>query len=101
MLDLSTKKLNVSHFIEQNINWDDSTPFSRKPLSFHQWLLWVVSSFGKLLLGAIVFITGIAFPLIRVDLGLSHAVTSLFPSFILFGVFVEAISLGYLVDKYG
>ena len=66
-----------------------------------QWLVWVLASAGKFFEGFIVFIGGIALPLVHEEFTLNAAERGLLTAAPLFGILVGALVLGGLADHWG
>ncbi|MBI2741295.1 MAG: MFS transporter [Rhodospirillales bacterium] len=66
-----------------------------------QWRIWLLASAGKFFEGLVVFMTGVALPLIVKDFGLSPAEKGIVSAAPLAGIMVGAITLGGLADIYG
>lgn len=66
-----------------------------------QWRIWILASAGKFFEGLVVFMTGVALPLIVKDFGLSPAEKGIVGAAPLAGIMVGAIALGGLADIYG
>jgi len=57
-------KKTVQAYIEEIPNWQDGSSFGKAPLSGMQWLVWSLATAGKFFEGLIVFMGGIALPLV-------------------------------------
>ncbi|MBL6651095.1 MAG: MFS transporter [Reyranella sp.] len=66
-----------------------------------QWRIWLLASAGKFFEGLVVFMTGVALPLVVKDFGLSPAERGLVSAAPLAGIMVGAIAMGGLADIYG
>jgi MFS family permease len=66
-----------------------------------QWLIWTLAAIGKFFEGLVVFMTGVAMPLISTEFGLSKAQHGVVGAASLFGILVGAIGLGGLSDFFG
>jgi putative MFS transporter len=66
-----------------------------------QWRIWLLASAGKFFEGLVVFMTGVALPLIVKDFGLSPVEKGIVGAAPLAGIMVGAIALGGLADIYG
>ena len=71
------------------------------PLSSMQWRLWLLASAGKFFEGLVVFIGGIALPLVQEDFGLNARESGLLTASPLIGILVGALLLGGLADRWG
>ncbi|HET9539021.1 MAG TPA: MFS transporter, partial [Candidatus Limnocylindria bacterium] len=81
--------------------WPDGTPTDFIPMTAMQWRIWVLASAGKFFEGLVVFMTGVALPLIVKEFGLSPAEKGIVGAAPLAGIMVGAIALGGLADIYG
>src|SRR5262245_9387377 len=91
----------VQGYIDQSPNWPDGTPTGFIPMTAMQWRIWLLASAGKFFEGLVVFMTGVALPLIVKDFGLSPAEKGIVSAAPLAGIMVGAIALGGLADTYG
>ncbi|MPZ31757.1 MAG: MFS transporter [Rhodospirillales bacterium] len=66
-----------------------------------QWRIWLLASAGKFFEGLVVFMTGVALPLMVKDFGLSPVEKGVVSAAPLAGIMVGAIALGGLADIYG
>jgi putative MFS transporter len=91
----------VQSYIDQTPTWPDGTPTHFIPMTAMQWRIWLLASAGKFFEGLVVFMTGVALPLIVKDFGLSPAEKGIVSAAPLAGIMVGAIGLGGLADIYG
>jgi len=91
----------VQSYIDQTPFWPDGTPTQFVPMTGMQWRIWLLASAGKFFEGLVVFMTGVALPLIVKDFGLSPAEKGVVSAAPLAGIMVGAIALGGLADIYG
>ncbi|WP_041677022.1 MFS transporter [Synechococcus elongatus] len=77
----------------------DETP--PRPLSSMQWQIWSLAAMGKLFEGMVIFITGVAVPLIERDFNLSSALKGSVAAASLLGILIGASLFGNLADRYG
>ncbi|TAJ86280.1 MAG: MFS transporter [Reyranella sp.] len=66
-----------------------------------QWRIWILATAGKFFEGLVVFMTGVALPLIVKEFGLSPTEKGIVGAAPLAGIMVGAITLGGLADIYG
>jgi MFS family permease len=99
--EASTRPRTVQAYIDQTPAWPDGTPTVYVPLTRMQWRIWMLASAGKFFEGLVVFMTGVALPLIVKDFGLSPAEKGIVGAAPLAGIMVGAITLGGLADIYG
>lgn len=91
----------VQSYIDQTPFWPDGTPTRFVPMTAMQWRIWVLASAGKFFEGLVVFMTGVALPLIVQDFALTPAQKGLVSAAPLAGIMVGAIAMGGLADIYG
>ncbi len=91
----------VQDYIDELPRWADGTISRDAPLTNMQWLIWGLASAGKFFEGLVVFMTGVALPLIVREFGLSAVEKGAVSAAALFGILVGAWSLGGLSDRYG
>jgi MFS transporter, putative metabolite transport protein len=91
----------VQDYIDELPVWQDGTPVAIAPITAMQWRIWWLATAGKFFEGFVVFMTGVALPLIAEHFGLSslqHGVVGAAP---LVGILLGASVLGGLADHYG
>jgi MFS transporter, putative metabolite transport protein len=91
----------VQDYIDEAPAWRDGTPIPMAPITAMQWRIWLLATAGKFFEGFVVFMTGVALPLIADKFGLStvqHGVVGAAP---LVGILLGASMLGGLADHYG
>ena len=91
----------VQQYIDQSPTWPDGTPTVFIPMTTMQWRIWLLASAGKFFEGMVVFMTGVALPLIVKDFGLTPAEKGMVSAAPLAGIMVGALALGGLADVYG
>ena len=64
----------VQAYIEEIPAWSSGTAMASAPLSSMQWLVWSLATAGKFFEGMIVFMGGIALPLLTAELPCFHEV---------------------------
>jgi MFS family permease len=65
------------------------------------WLIWGLAAAGKFFAGKVVFITGVALPLMAKEFGLGATEKGVIAAASLFGILIGATALGGLADRYG
>ena len=68
-----TEPKSVQAYIDQTPSWPDGTPTPSVPMTPMQWRTWILATAGKFFEGKVVFMTGVALPLIVEEFGLSAA----------------------------
>ena len=91
----------VQGYIDERPHWNDGTVAPASPLTDMQRLIWWLSVAGKFFEGLVVFMTGVALPLIAKEFGLSAAQHGMVGAAILFGILIGASALGGLSDHFG
>ncbi|SDK75269.1 Sugar transporter [Maridesulfovibrio ferrireducens] len=91
----------VQDYIDETPYWADGTLAPSSPMTAMQWRIWVLASAGKFFEGLVVFMTGVALPLIVREFGLGAFEKGAVSAASLFGILVGAFALGNLADHYG
>ncbi len=91
----------VQGYIDQTPSWPDGPPPPASDDPDMQWRIWTLATAGKFFEGLVVFMTGVALPLIVEEFGLSPAGKGLVSAATLAGIMIGAITLGGLSDTYG
>lgn len=91
----------VQGYIDQTPSWPDGTPTPSVPMTQMQWRIWTLATAGKFFEGLVVFMTGVALPLIVEEFGLSAADKGMVSAATLAGIMIGAVALGGLADTYG
>lgn len=96
-----TEPQSVQGYIDQTPSWPDGTPTPTVPMTRMQWRIWLLATAGKFFEGLVVFMTGVALPLIVQEFDLSPAQKGFVGAATLAGIMVGAVTLGGLADTYG
>lgn len=91
----------VQEYIDETPNWADGTLSPSTPMTKMQWRIWTLATAGKFFEGLVVFMTGVALPLIVEEYHLGAAAKGALGAAPLFGILVGATGLGSLSDHYG
>lgn len=91
----------VQGYIDEAPLWADGTTAPPSPMTAMQQRIWWLSVAGKFFEGLVVFMTGVALPLIAKEFGLSPAQHGLVSAASLFGILIGASALGGLSDRFG
>lgn len=91
----------VQGYIDQTPSWPDGTPTPTVPMTRMQWRIWLLATAGKFFEGLVVFMTGVALPLMVKEFGLTPVEKGIVSAAPLAGIMVGAITLGGLADIYG
>jgi MFS family permease len=100
-LSMSHQPRTVQEYIDETPSWPDGTRVSEAPMTPMQWRIWMLATTGKFFEGLVVFMTGVALPLIVVEFGLGEVEKGLVSAATLFGILVGATALGGLADHFG
>jgi MFS family permease len=63
----------IQEYIDERPVWRDGTPMAGAPKTQMQWLIWSLAAAGKFFEGYVVFMTGVALPLISREFGIGSA----------------------------
>jgi MFS transporter, putative metabolite transport protein len=63
----------IQDYIDERPSWPDGTPISAAPMTNMQLLIWALAATGKFFEGYVVFMTGVALPLISREFGIGSA----------------------------
>ena len=91
----------VQEYIDELPRWADGTLVSTAPMTAMQWRIWWLAAAGKFFEGLVVFITGVALPLIALNFQLDATQKGMTGSVALFGILIGATALGGLADRFG
>ncbi len=91
----------VQEYIDETPVWADGTVVSTAPMTVMQWRIWWLATAGKFFEGMVVFMTGVALPLIVLEFDLSAAQKGMVGAAPLLGILVGATVLGGMADHYG
>lgn len=97
----NTAAKTVQEYIDETPNWQDGTRVAATPMTVMQWRIWLLATAGKFFEGWVVFMTGVALPLIVLEFGLNSAEKGMVGAATLFGILVGATALGSMADKFG
>lgn len=91
----------VQGYIDETPVWADGTVAPATPMTDMQQRIWWLAVAGKFFEGMVVFMTGVALPLIANEFGLSAPQHGIVGAATLFGILVGASALGGLSDRLG
>ncbi|MEO1089810.1 MAG: MFS transporter [Pseudomonadota bacterium] len=91
----------VQAWIDESPRWQDGTTVASTPMTPMQLRIWALAAAGKFFEGMVVFMTGVALPLIAIEFGLGPFEHGLVTAASLFGILVGASLLGGLADSLG
>jgi MFS family permease len=91
----------VQEYIDETPLWADGTTVPQVPMTVMQWQIWGLATAGKFFEGLVVFMTGVALPLMAMEFDLSAAQKGMVGAATLFGILIGATALGSLADHVG
>ena len=91
----------VQTYIDETPIWADGTALQSTPMTAMQWRIWTLAAAGKFFEGLVVFMTGVAMPLIAEEFDITKMQHGMVGAASLFGILVGAIGLGGLSDYLG
>ena len=91
----------VQEYIDETPLWPDGTAAPKVPMTLMQWQIWGLATAGKFFEGLVVFMTGVALPLIAMEFHLGAAEKGMVGAASLFGILIGATALGGLADHLG
>src|SRR5271165_3064588 len=91
----------VQAYIDETPFWPDGTAVSSTPMTGMQWRIWTLAAAGKFFEGLVVFMTGVAMPLIADEFHITATQHGIVGAASLFGILIGAIALGGLSDFFG
>jgi MFS transporter, putative metabolite transport protein len=91
----------VQDYIDETPMWADATAVRYSPLTDMQWFMWWLAAAGKFFEGMVVFMTGVALPLMAKEFALGATEKGVVAAASLFGILIGATALGGLADRYG
>jgi len=96
-----SQKKTVQEYIDETPKWPDGTGVSEAPMTRMQWRIWWLATAGKFFEGMVVFVTGVALPLLGLEFHLTAAQKGMTSAASLFGILIGALALGGLADVFG
>jgi MFS family permease len=91
----------VQDYIDELPMWPDGTRLHSNPMTSMQWRIWMLAAAGKFFEGFVVFMTGVALPLIARQFNITPAQNGFISAASLCGILIGAVGLGSLSDRYG
>jgi MFS family permease len=91
----------VQDYIDEIPMWPDGTKLASLPMTGMQWRIWGLAIAGKFFEGLVVFMTGVALPLISKTFNLQATQLSFVTAASLFGILIGATVLGRMADIFG
>ncbi|HUN85168.1 MAG TPA: MFS transporter [Terracidiphilus sp.] len=91
----------VQDYIDEGPMWPDGTRLPSVPMTKMQRRIWTLAAAGKFFEGFVVFMTGVAVPLIARQFEITPAQKGLVAAASLCGILIGALGLGSLSDYFG
>src|ERR1700727_1568802 len=91
----------VQEHIDELPVWADGTTLPAAPMTNMQWLIWSLAAAGKFFEGYVVFMTGVALPLISREFHIASAENGIIGAASLAGILFGAVLLGGLSGYFG
>jgi MFS transporter, putative metabolite transport protein len=91
----------VQEYIDELPVWPDGTRLPSTPMTGMQRLIWMLAAAGKFFEGFVVFMTGVALPLIARQFNIGPTQNGLVTAASLTGILIGAVGLGSLSDHFG
>src|ERR1700678_3270445 len=91
----------VQDYIDELPMWPDGTHLRSNPMTTRQWRIWMWAAAGKFFEGFVVFMPGVALPLIARQFNLTAGPNGFISAASLCGILIGAVGLGSLSDRYG
>jgi len=99
--DLNSGAKTVQEYIDETPQWHDGTLAAGAAMTRMQMRIWMLATAGKFFEGMVVFVTGVALPLIVREFELSALQKGMTGAATLFGILIGALALGGLADRFG
>jgi MFS transporter, putative metabolite transport protein len=96
-----TQRRTVQDYIDERPMWPDGTHLPSVPMTTMQKRIWMLAAAGKFFEGFVVFMTGVAVPLIARQFQIAPAQKGFVTAATLGGILVGAVGLGSLSDYFG
>jgi MFS transporter, putative metabolite transport protein len=91
----------VQQYIDELPSWSDGTRLKSAPMTGMKWRIWSLAAAGKFFEGYVVFMTGVALPLISREFHIAPAEDGIIGAASLAGILFGAVLLGGLSDYFG
>ena len=91
----------VQDYIDERPMWPDGTHLHAFPMTTMQRRIWMLAAAGKFFEGFVVFMTGVALPLISREFHIGAAQRGFVTAATLGGILIGAVGLGSLSDYFG
>ena len=91
----------VQDYIDERPIWPDGTVVQSFPMTMMQRRIWMLAAAGKFFEGFVVFMTGVALPLIAREFAIAPSEKGFVTAATLGGILIGAVGLGSLSDYFG
>lgn len=91
----------IQQYIDETPKWADGTEVAGSPMTSMQWRIFALATAGKFFEGLVVFMTGVALPLMVLEFSLGQLEKGIVGAASLFGILIGATALGGLADTVG
>lgn len=91
----------VQQYIDQRPTWPGGERIKTNSITSTQWFIWWLACAGKFFEGALVFMSGLALPLVVMTYSVSAYEKGFYTAAVLIGIFIGALFLGGLADHFG
>lgn len=98
---MSKRPKTIQEYIDETPRWEDGTEVPEAPMTQMQWRIWGLATAGKFFEGMVVFMTGVALPLMVKEFHLTAADKGMISAASLAGILIGATALGGLADHFG
>jgi len=95
------KPRSVQEYIDEKPVWPDGTVVQSFPMTMMQRRIWMLAAAGKFFEGFVVFMTGVALPLIAREFSIAPTQKGFVTAATLGGILIGAVGLGSLSDYFG
>jgi MFS family permease len=99
--DPASPARSVQSYIDETPFWADGTGTPGVPMTRMQWRIWLLATAGKFFEGLVIFMTGVALPLMVAEFNLTADQKGLVSAVGLVGILIGATALGGLADTFG
>jgi MFS transporter, putative metabolite transport protein len=100
-VNVAVEPRTVQEYIDERPVWSDGTHLRSVPMTAMQKRIWMLAAAGKFFEGFVVFMTGVALPLIARQFEIGPAQNGFVTAATLGGILIGAVGLGSLSDYFG
>ena len=91
----------AQEYIDEKPKWPSGERWRGNSISSTQWMIWWLAGAGKFFEGMLVFMSGVALPLVAQTYQINSVEKGLYTAIVLIGILIGASLLGGLADHYG